>query len=83
MKPENKVNKICENCAFWEEGECLKLGSKTKNTDTCKKYSPEPTKYCSICNSKATNDDTCSAIFCNENDHHYASHWDYQWFSID
>ena len=87
IKAENTVQQICINCCEWEsddnkKGECIKLDKDTESGDFCSYYSPDPSRFCCICNSKATDDESCAAIVCNESDLHYASHWDYEWYSI-
>jgi hypothetical protein len=89
-----RIEKICFNCAHWQgsvhsigidnikQDECVELDKITKKNDTCDQYSPDPSRFCAICNSEARDDDSCAGIFCNANDTHYASHWDYEWQEI-
>lgn len=81
------VKKICKNCEEWDStdekiGNCIVLDENKYADDSCLNYIPDPSRFCGICNSNVTNDDLCAGVFCNKNDRHYASQWDYVWHTI-
>jgi RNA polymerase subunit RPABC4/transcription elongation factor Spt4 len=82
MKKENIVKKICNNCSSYEYGQCIKHDKKTKKQHSCKDYSPDPHRFCPICGSKATDNNSLSLIICNEDIRHFASYWDYHWIIL-
>jgi hypothetical protein len=91
LKRKNKksmiIKQICFNCTEWQstnnkKGECVKLDKNTGLDDTCSYYEPDPSRFCAICNSSASEDDKYNILVCDSNNLHFASYWDYEWVEI-